>query len=370
MKKVSQDKYHKPPKFSEWLLEHFFPDRKTYTLAGDISETYQEQIREQGLFRARWWYRTQLLKALPALIRDTIYWRSCMFKNYLKTALRNIQKHKIYSIVNISGLAVSMTFSFLIFMWVKNELSYDRFHEKADCIYRVISEHYSEGKSDIFPSSPAPLAQALIEEIPEVKQALRLEDYGDIRLAYGSKQFWGNRCFMTDPAFFDVFSFPMIKGDPLTALNSNDSIVITEKIAYKCFGDTEPLGQTLIVGSQNPKGFKVTGVLQNIPKNSHLQFDFLLSFSLIKYNLNWSCWNYMTYTLVPSPEVITVVEAKIPDLLKKRKKEHFKLHFQPLTHIHLHSSFRSDFDTNGKIAHVYLFTAMGIMLLLLGPRGG
>lgn len=362
---ISRNKYHKPPRFSEWLLECLFPDRKTYTLAGDISETYQEQIKEQGRFRARWWYRTQLLKALPPLIKDNIYWSLVMLKNYLKTALRNIQKHKIFSIVNISGLAVSMTCSFLIFIWVKNELSYDRFHEKADCIYRVVTEHSSDGKTDIFPSSPAPLAQALMEEIPEVKQAIRLEEYGDVRLVSGSKQFWGNRCFLTDSAFFDLFSFPLIKGDPRTALNSVDSIVITEETALKCFGDAEPLGRILTIGSQSPKDFKVTGVLQNIPKNSHLQFDFLLSFSILKYNLAWNCWNYMTYALLSSPEAKTEVESKIPELLKKRNKEYYKLHFQPLTHIHLRSSFRSDFDTNGKISHVYLFTVMGIMLLLL-----
>ncbi len=288
-----------------------------------------------------------------------------MFKNYLKTALRNIRKHKTYSFVNISGLAAGMVCCFFIFLWVRNELSFDRFHENADRIHRVVAEHFTEGRSDVFPSTPAPLAKALMDEFPEVEQALRLQDYSDIRLAYGNKQFWSTRCFLTDPNFFDVFSFPLLKGDPRTALKNIDSIVITEEIAQKCFGEEEPLGKVLTVGSQNPKDYKVTGVLKDIPKNSHLQFDFLLSFSIITYNLNWSCWNYMTYALLSQPEAAEAVETKSSDLLAQIDKPNYKLHFQPMGQIHLRSSFRGDFDTNGKIAHVYLFSGMGIMLLLL-----
>ena len=361
----SENRYYEPPKLSEWLLKQLYPDRKAHTLAGDLSETYQVQVDEQGLFRARWWYRGQLFKALPLLINDFIYWRSAMLKNYLLTALRNIRKHKIYSFVNISGLAVGMACCLFIFLWVKNELSYDRFHENADRIHRVIAEHFTEGQSYTFPSTPAPLAQSLMDEFPEVEQALRLEDYFDIRIAYGHKQFWGNRGFFTDPNFFDVFSFPLVKGDSRTALNSIDSIVITENVARKCFGDEDPLGRILILGSRNPKDYKVTGVLEDIPKNSHLQFDFLLSFSVIRYNLNWSCWNYMTYVQLSSPEAAPVVEAKSSDFLNTRGKPDHKLYLQPMTHIHLRSNYMADFDTNGKIAHVYLFSIMGVLLILL-----
>jgi putative ABC transport system permease protein len=361
----AKDKYHQPPRLSEWLLKCLFPDHRAHTLAGDLSETYQFQFNQQGPFRAKWWYRGQLLKALLPLIDDIIYWRSAMFKNYLKTALRNIRKHTIYSFINISGLAIGMACCFFIFLWVKNELSYDRFHEKTDRIHRVIAEHFTEGRSDLFPATPAPLAQALMDGCPEVEQALRIEDYNDIRLANKNKQFWGNRGLLTDPNFFDVFSFPLIKGNPHTALTSIDSIVITEAVAHKCFGEEEPLDQVLTLGSRNPRDYRVTGVLKDIPKNSHLQFDFLLSFSIITYNLNWSCWNYMTYVLLSSPETKPAVETKSSDLLIKIGKPNFKLHLQPVAQIHLHSSFRVDVDTNGKIAHVYLFSVMGIMLILL-----
>lgn len=360
-----KNKYHKPPRLSEWLLKCLFPDQKVHTIAGDLSETYQVQVNEQGLFRTRWWYRGQLLKALPPLINDTIYFRSAMFKNYLKTALRSIRKHKIYSFVNISGLAVSMACCFFIFLWVKNELSYDRLHEKSDRIHRVVADHFTEGQSNMFPATPAPLAQAMMDEFHEVEQALRLEDYNDIRLAHGNKQFWGNRGFFTDLNFFEVFSFPLIKGDSRRALKSIDSIVITEKVARKFFGDEEPLGQILTLGSRNPRDYKVTGVLEDIPKNSYLQFDFLLSFSLITYNLNWSCWNYMTYVLLSTPGFAPAVETKSSDFLNKIGKPNHKLHLQPMTYIHLPSNFMADFDTLGKISHIYLFSAMGIMLLLL-----
>jgi len=361
----SMDQYHRPPRLSEWLLKCLFPDQKVYTLTGDLSETFQVQVHEQGLLRAQWWYRVQLFKALPPLLNDIIYWRATMFKNYMKTALRNIRKHKIYSFINIGGLAVGMACCFFIFLWVKNELSYDQFHENAGRIHRVVAEHFTEGSSDIFPATPAPLAQALMDEFPEVEQALRLEDYSDIRLAHKNKQFWGNRAFLTDPNFFEVFSFPLIKGDPQTALKDTNSIVITEEMARKCFGEGEALGKVLTVGSRNPKDYEVTGVLKDIPKNSQLQFDFLLSFSIIRYNLNWNCWNYMTYVMLSSPGLEKALEEKSSDFLSEREMPEFKLHFQPLTQIHLHSNFRGDLETNGKIAHVYLFSAMAVMLLLL-----
>jgi putative ABC transport system permease protein len=361
----SKDTYHQPPRISEWLLKCLYQDQKAYTLTGDLSETFQFLVNEQGKFRARWWYRVQLFKALFPLLNDAIYWRATMFKNYLKTALRNIRKHKIYSFINIGGLAVGMTCCFFIFLWVKNELSYDRFHKNADRIHRVIAEYFTEGSSDIFPATPAPLAQALMDEFSQVEQALRLEEYSDIRLAHQNKQFWGNRAFLTDPKFFEVFSFPLIKGDPQTALKDTNSIVITEEMARKCFGEGEALGRVLTVGSRNPRDYKVTGVLKDIPKNSHLQFDFLLSFSIIRYNLNWSCWNYMTYVMFSSPGLEQGLEQKSSEFLSERGKPNHKLHFQPLTQIHLHSNFRGDFETNGKIAHVYLFSGMAVMLLLL-----
>jgi putative ABC transport system permease protein len=361
----SHNKYHQPPRFSEWLLKCLYPDQKVYTLTGDLSETFQVQVNNQGKFRARWWYRMQLFKALFPLLNDIIYWRTTMFKNYIKTSLRNIRKHKIFSFINIAGLAVGMTCCLFIFLWVKNELSYDRFHRNSDRTYRVIAEYFTEGSSDIFTGTPAPLAQALTDEFPQVEQAVRLEEYSDIRLSYEDKQFWGNRAFLTDPNFFEVFSFPLIEGDPQTALKDTNSIVITEEIAHKCFGEGEALGRVLTLGSRNPSDYKVTGVLKNIPKNSHLQFDFLLSFSIIQYNLAWNCWNYMTYVMLSSPGLEKELEKKSPDFLSERGEPNYKLHFQPLTQIHLHSNFRGDFETNGKIAHVYLFSAMAVMLLLL-----
>ena len=202
-----------------------------------------------------------------------------MFKSYFKTAIRQIKRQKGYSFINISGLAIGMTCCVLILLWVQDELSYDKFHENADHIYRVI-KIWRKGETAHYATTPAPLAQALKEDFPEINNSARFDPAGQMIVAYNKTTLYENNGAYADPSFFELFSFPFVKGDPKTALSNPSSIVITENMADKYFGIEDAIGKTLRINNQYD--FLVTGIMKNIPRQSHMQFvNFFIPFTHI-----------------------------------------------------------------------------------------
>jgi len=201
-----------------------------------------------------------------------------MFKNYLKISFRNIQKQKGYTALNIGGLAIGIACCILISLYVHFELSYDRFHKHADRIYRVVMDFKTEERSSKTPILSASMGLALKEEFPEVEEMVRLFTYSwrtTALVTSGEKHFYEGRFFLADKTIFDVFSFEFLKGIPQVALQSKNSIVITEETAKKYFGEDDPIGKILSVTNLGKLDFQVTGVVKNVPSNSHLKFDFL-----------------------------------------------------------------------------------------------
>jgi putative ABC transport system permease protein len=287
-----------------------------------------------------------------------------MFKNYLKVALRNIRKGRIFSVVNILGLALGMSCSFLIFLYVQHETSYDRFHEKADQIYRVTTEWQIEGQSRVHETTAAPLAPALTADFPEVQKAVRVSSTGAV-VSHGDKSFVEGKVYLVDPAFLDLFHFPLLQGNPETALSSLKSIVITSEMARKYFSDRDPMGQRLTLW--DCYDFYVTGVAENPPPNTHLDFDFLVRFDhvngLSDYNYlgSWGAWNFTTYVFLQKGVSVSEFESKTPALIRKYRGADStnpqRLHLQPLTRINL--------ETYGKLKYIYLFTAIAGVILVL-----
>jgi putative ABC transport system permease protein len=298
-----------------------------------------------------------------------------MLKNYFKVAWRNIIRHKGYSFINIFGLAAGIACCILIMVWVQNELSFDRFHGKSDRIYRLYNELTLNGQTRTAPVTSAPMAPALRQSFPEVESAVRLSSYGDTVVKYGEREFREDQVYLADDSIFDVFSFPMLQGDPKTALSAAYSTVITEKTARRYFGAENPLGKVLKFGDGYE--YAVTGVIKDIPGNSHLDIDILCSFATwISQNKQeaemWGRISFSTYILLAPGTNVKQFTAKMDRLTDEKigndlKKVGGSLRFylQPLTRIHLHSNFEMDFSNAGSIQTVYLFSAVALFILLI-----
>ena len=293
-----------------------------------------------------------------------------MFKNYLKIAIRSVLRHKAYSIINISGLAIGMASSILILLWVQNELSYDRWHKHANQIYRITSA--AEGFKTAVSCSGMP--RAFQSAIPAIKNTVRLSDVRSTLISIGDKKFKENRTFYVDSTFLDIFSFPLIKGDARTALMRPDGIVITEELAVKYFGKDNPLGKML--RKDNHEDVVVTGVLASIPANSHLQFDMLIPMTSpgIKNELNANLWdNFSFYDYLQlddhfnaTPAALAGIERKMNDIFKDQKTGiRIDLRLQPMTRIHLHSNLQIDLPGQGDIQYVNIFFIVAIFILVV-----
>jgi len=305
-----------------------------------------------------------------------------MFKNYLKIAWRNILTNKLFSFINIIGLAVGITCCILIFLYVQNELSYDNYNEKAERICRVTSIVHQEKKVEHFaPTSPITI-QKIQDGFPEVEKIVRLTFSGRL-ITYKDKTFYDTKTLFADSTFFDIFSLPMLEGDAQKALTAPNSLVVTEKIAKKYFGNESPVGKIVKLDTLT---VMVTGVMKNIPLNSHINFDCLVSRSTIfeihkgdpswredneKNWLNCDCYSYLLLKNKVDPKKF---ELKVNNYLTKEtaglKKDigmWMNVGIQPLLDIHLRSKADHEFrgTKNSDISYVYIFSATALLILLI-----
>ena len=287
-----------------------------------------------------------------------------MLKYNLITSFRSIKRNLSFSLINISGLSIGLTLVIILSAWLQFEFSFDKFHENADRIFRVVVEFDQGNSSDNFAGTPAPLGEALKIDIPEVVDYVRFGYWGRLLVNYENKQFWEN-IELADPSIFKIFSFKLLTGNPETALNNPGSIILSETKAGKYFGSRNPMGQILFLGDKKIP-YIITGVMKDVPANSQLQFDFLLSFSEDKSNKGWGMWNYPTYILVKNYDSFRSISEKLPEVVKKIPVEDkFQLHLQPLLSIHLHSRLREDLATNTNIKTVYIISSILLLVLLV-----
>ena len=295
-----------------------------------------------------------------------------MLQNYLKIALRNLSKHKAYSFINILGLAVGIACCVLILLFVQDELSYDTFHDKADRIYRLTDKVNWSGGLENVSSVPFPVAPALQNDFPQIEQACRLfRSSQSVTIRHEDIQFAEPKFLFSDPSIFEVFSFEFAQGDPATALQGADQVVITEAIATKYFGDENPIGKLLEY--QNTKTFTVSGVLKPLPQNSHMEFDFLAPFeghpNVRQLEQNWFWTAFWTYLVLPDANTAAELEAQLPDFTQKHFPESIRdgsvLSLQRLTDIHLHSQLTNEIKANGNIMYVYVFSTIAVLILLI-----
>lgn len=240
-----------------------------------------------------------------------------MLRNYIKTAIRSLQKNKGFTAINILGLALGLATCLLIVFYVADELSYDNYNTKADRIYRVNANINFGGTASSLAITPPPLAAALTSNFPEVEKAVRLLHDVGVRIKKGNENIQEDKVVYSNPGIFDIFTLPMILGNPKTALKEPNTVVITETTAKRYFNKTNVVGQTLLVNNQN--SYKITGVIRDFPNQSYFNFDFLLSLSSRPESRNGNWFNYLcnTYVLLKTNTDYKKLDAKFSDLIRK-----------------------------------------------------
>jgi len=361
----------KPPFIARVLLDFFSRQGATSYYAGDFEEAYQTIAKQEGPVKANRWYRGQVVRSLPGLILNSIYWSGAMFKNYLKTSFRNIKKHKSFTIINISGLSIGLACTILLAIFINSELSYDSYHIKKGRIFRVGEEMSFNNFSGKQSGTNGVIAEALMK-YPEVEESTRFF-YTRISVKYKEKQF-SERFYCTDESVFKIFSWPLLKGNPNTALVAPYSIVLTQELASKYFGNEDPMGKIIILNED--ESFKVTGVMADLPRYSTLHFNGLCSFSTLytdnKMPMNilteWTSHNFNTYVLLKEGVNYTEFQDKIKDIYYEYAADKleasgssYSVFLQPIKDIYL----RPLRGTFGPISYVYIFSTVAIFILLI-----
>jgi putative ABC transport system permease protein len=374
-----------PPLLAKKLLSYMQRYSTEYSSTGDLLEEYRELAEEKARIFATLWYWGQVFYAFPSYIYSYVYFGGMMFKNYIKVALRNLQRHKGYSFINIIGLAIGIACCLLIFLYVADESSYDRFHENADRIHRIISHSTIGGETRIFARAPSAVPVELESSIPEIEAQTRLFQFGVLRFTHEDKDFEIQDFFAADTDFFKIFSFDFISGDPETALQNPESIVVTEDTAIQIFGGADVVGNTLTVPfGDGFRELRVAGVVENIPRNSHFQFNAILSINIFRLLANDQpggrgdflndpiYFNPFSFLLLAENADADAVETKIAAAVEDKwgtlyRQEGIsrKYSLQSLTDIHLKSNFEAEIARQGNLQYVYIFSVVAVLVLFI-----
>ncbi len=307
-----------------------------------------------------------------------------MFNNYFKIAWRNLIKYKTFTAINIIGLAIGIATCLIIVLFVQDELSFDRFNEKADQIVRVVFRGTMNGEKMKESSVMAIVAPALRHDYPEVLDATRITNNGSQKVTIADKTFKDESFAFVDSNFFQVFTLPLIEGDAKTALVEPNTVVITRALSQKYFGNADPIDRVLNLKDLN-QVYKITGVIEKVPANSHFHFDIFASMSGNQdaKNTSWLSGSYFTYLVLQKGYDYRKLDAKMSELTKNyiapqfekafsvnwkdfiKKGNEIGLYLQPLTDIHLKSDFSNSIEPGGDIRYVYIFGAIAVFILLL-----
>ncbi len=369
----------RPPK---WPLRFFrwycHPDYLE-DIEGDLRERFERRVQDEGMRVARRGFCKDVIRLFrPGIIRSwTLNFQPNhhdMFQSYFKIGWRNLFKQKLYSFINIGGLAVGLTCFVLIFLYVQHELSYDRFYPNADRIYRIYQQQVGADYlgSDYFAVTPPQVASVLMEEFPEVSRATSLEQHWAL-LGQAEDHYWEEGIW-ADAHFFEVFAFPFIQGNPKTALENPESIVLTQSLAEKIFGDNNPLGQPLLYQNETP--YTVTGVIVDPPQNTSFQFSFLTGFQSNRQyveKMKQTKWdnNFVhTFLLLDERANPQAFQQKLPALLDKyQDPEGYPFQntyfVQSLFDVHLQTNINFDIGQKGNPRYITLFSLIALIVLLL-----
>jgi putative ABC transport system permease protein len=369
----------KPPRVARWLLTFMRRYEESFVWAGDLEEEFQQIKEKIGPSRARSWYRIQVFKTIPTYGKYLIKWSCFMSKHYLITAVRHMRRQKSFTIINVFGLTLGLTFFFLIMIYVQFELSFDQYHTKANRIFRVASElphGHTHGGKTAMTRTVAPLAPALVEEFPEVESATRFARNRNVLLTYNNQDFLEDELIYAEPQIFEMFSISLLRGNPDTVLTDPYSIVLSQRKAERIFGLENPMGK--VIRYANSRDLKVTGILKNMPQNSHFLMDLIIPVQayaqFAELDLaKWENFGTTTYVLLRDGADPKTVEQRIPELYRKYGpdeiwpggRRYCRPFLQPLTKIHLHSDLDGEYAPTNDIKNIYLFSTIAFLILII-----
>jgi putative ABC transport system permease protein len=372
------NKKSRPPNPALHFLLVFMDLEERENFAAYVDSVYGDLLLNKGQRSARIWFWSQFFQSLPQLVIKSVEGEVVMIKNFLKIAIRCIKRRKIYSFINITGLAIGMAAAVLILLWVRNERSYDRFHANADRIYRAAQVFHYDDYHLEQANTPAILAPTIVEECPEVELATRVRGYEDDYLVIADdKKFNESGLGVADQLFFTLFSFPVVDGNPKTILSEPQTVAISERAAEKYFGGSSAVGRTLRIFDQD---FLVSGIFKNMPDNSHFHLDVLCSFlSFERYQKpHWSLNVFKTYVLLREGSSLEALQGKLDNIVKnymfdseeryeavRAKGNYTRFPLRPLTDIHLRSHLLWEFEVNGNDTYVKFFTIIAVFILLI-----
>lgn len=386
---MSSPEKPQPPEWPLRVMRGILRHEYLEEIEGDMEEVFQDNLQQYSVRKARRIYAWEMLRLLrPVLLRN---FKSCytftpyaMYKNYFLIAWRNLIKKKAYSAINILGLGVGIACCFLIFTFVQSELSYDTYHTKRDRIYRIThGTRASEDPRNLSKEGPswvwgnAPVGPALKRDFPEIEKIVQFSGRSDILLTNGDKKYQENGVFFMDSTVFDVFSWGLLQGDPKTALVNPYSIVLTESTARKYFGNENPVGKTLkgseSAGRANAGEYLVTGVMADLPRNSHFKFNAILSLSTFKKSIpdvfeNWGYVDFYTYFLVNEKFDETAFKQKLPAFVKRQLKDpktRYVIELESLNDVYLKSDADRQPGETGSLSNIYIFSIIGLFILVI-----
>jgi putative ABC transport system permease protein len=361
-----------PPRIGGWILRTMARYEDNFSLLGDFDEEFGEIARSKGYLRAWFWYWHHLLRSIPAFLKDFIFWRCVMFMNYLRVAWRTIKRHKGYSFINIAGFAIGMACCLLILIYVRHELSYDTYHRDAERIYRIAQDIRTQTANRIFaPVSPM-VAPTLKADYPQLENSARILPTSSRLVKRGDIVFYEDRFMYADQELFDVLTIPFVQGNSPEALIRPQTLVISQRMAQKYFGIANALGKTLEIDQRE---YEITGVVADSPENTHVKYDLMASMKTLaewREMSNWYSTMFYTYLKVKpnvdmeefSQQVSRLADKYVGDRLNSRGViYHYFL--QPLSSIHLHSRIAYDIDSPGNPLYVYIFSFIGLFILLI-----
>ncbi len=388
-------KHTRPPILANRLLQWFCSDKVLETLQGDLHELYWKRCQSGSIAAAKFYFIMEVLDvcrpfAWKKMSNNSIY--ITMFRNYFKVAWRNLLKYKMYSFIKIGGFAIGISAFILISLFVREELSYDKYYKDVDRLYRVVNVFDSPSETEKWVAFPAQIGEVLHTSFPEVEMAARLIPYNGWFDA-GNNQFrridrdqsvYEEGFAYADPELLEVLEIPMVYGSRENALSEVNAIVLSRKKAEKYFPGENPVGKTILLNDETEEPFVVGGVMEDFPTNSHLQFEFFITLYEREFwpgeQTNWCCWNYNAYVkLLPNSDPLALEEKLllirdqfIVKYMEERgnqgaedTKKYHAFDLQPVKDIYLHSTDLHNPTTGGSMAIVWLFSAIAIFVLIL-----